>query len=258
MPIDARGPARRAFLGLDFDAMDMPATLAWLRGITPETPFGYIVTPNVDHLVRLDRTQPDPDGELWSAYRDATLNLCDSRIVARLARWRGVDLPVVPGSDLTVRLFADVLRPGDRIAIIGGDTALRDALAERFPHLDLVQHIPPMGLLRDAEAMAAAVVFGRTSGARFLLLAVGSPQQEVIAHRIAQAGGTGCALCIGASLDFIVGRQRRAPRMFQRMGMEWSYRLLSQPGRLWRRYLVEGPRIFRMAAAWRRQEGDAA
>ena len=86
-----------------------------------------------------------------------------------------------------------------------------------------------------------------------MLLAVGSPQQEVLAGRIAAAGGaTGCALCIGASLDFIAGRQRRAPRVVQRLGLEWAHRLASQPGRLWRRYLVDGPRIFRLAHAWQR------
>jgi exopolysaccharide biosynthesis WecB/TagA/CpsF family protein len=249
MPIEERRP----FLGLDFDMRDADATVAWLRAVRADTPFAYVVTPNVDHLVRLDRVDERGEGgALWDAYRRATLILCDSRIVARLAAWRGVALPVVPGSDLTVRLFDEVLAPGDRVAIIGGDTALRADLARRYPDIELVQHIPPMGLMRDPAAMAAAVAFGRDAGARFLLVAVGSPQQEVIAGRIAQGGGAGgCALCIGASLDFIVGRQRRAPRVLQRLGLEWSHRLLSHPGRLWRRYLIEGPRIFRMAARWR-------
>ena len=72
--------------------------------------------------------------------------------------------------------------------------------------------------------------------------------------RIAEAGdATGCGLCIGASLDFITGRQRRAPRVVQRLGLEWAHRLASQPGRLWRRYLVDGPKIFRLARRWHRE-----
>ena len=63
------------------------------------------------------------------------------------------------------------------------------------------------------------------------------------------AGGTG--LCIGASVEFVTGAKRRAPRWMQRLGVEWLHRLLSEPGRLWRRYLVEGPRIFAMAWRWR-------
>ncbi|MBW6526688.1 WecB/TagA/CpsF family glycosyltransferase [Sphingomonas sp. RHCKR7] len=247
------GPTR-GFLGLRFDPLDTDAAVTWLRAARADSPFAYVVTPNVDHIVRLDAAgREEPTGAaLWRAYEGAALTLCDSRVLARLARWCGVTLPVAPGSDLTVRLFDEVARPGDRIAIIGGDSTLLAALRERFAALDIVQHVPPMGLLRDAAALEAAAAFGRDSRARFLLLAVGSPQQEIVAARIAAlAGAGGVALCIGASLDFIVGRQRRAPRLVQRLGLEWAHRLASQPRRLWRRYLVEGPRIFRLARSWR-------
>ncbi|MDR6788451.1 exopolysaccharide biosynthesis WecB/TagA/CpsF family protein [Sphingomonas sp. BE138] len=254
MPIEAAA-LRREFLGIDFDLLDADAAVAWLSRVHAGDAFSYVVTPNVDHVVRLEALgEADALGrELWQAYRAARLVLCDSRVLVRLARVYGVDLPLAPGSDVTVRLFDEVVRPGDRIAIIGGDAALLAALRVRNPALDLVQHVPPMGMLRDPDALAAAVAFARTAAARFVLLAVGSPQQEVLAGRIAAAGGaTGCALCIGASLDFIAGRQRRAPRVVQRLGLEWAHRLASQPGRLWRRYLVDGPRVFRLAHAWQR------
>lgn len=250
MPIDPAAPARRPFVGIDFDPLDTEAAVEWLTQVTADTPFRYVVTPNVDHVVRLEALgEKDAGGaELWRAYRGAALVLCDSRVLARLARVYGITLPVAPGSDLTVRLFAEVAQAGDRIAIIGGDQALLNALQARFARLDFVQHIPPMGMLRNPAALDAAAGFGRDSGARFVLLAVGSPQQELLAARIAAGGGArGCGLCIGASLDFIVGRQRRAPRLVQRLGLEWAHRLVSQPGRLWRRYLVDGPRIFRLA-----------
>lgn len=251
-------PARRSFLNIDFDPLDIDAAVAWLARVGRGDPYRYVVTPNVDHLVRLEASGRDEATarELWQAYHQATLVLCDSRVLARLSRFYGVTLPLAPGSDLTVRLFAEVAQPGDRIAIIGGDAALLKALRTRFTDLDLVQHVPPMGMLRNPAALEAAVAFGREADARFLLIAVGSPQQELLAARIAAAGGaTGCALCIGASLDFIVGRQRRAPRIVQRLGLEWAHRLASQPGRLWRRYLIDGPRIFRMAHVWRRERG---
>jgi N-acetylglucosaminyldiphosphoundecaprenol N-acetyl-beta-D-mannosaminyltransferase len=258
MPIEPR--ARRDFLGLAFDPLDTDAALRWLDSVEPGHCFVYVVTPNVDHLVRLDTLgRADPLGAaLWQAYERATLVLCDSRILARLARWCGVTLPLAPGSDLTARLLDEVARDGDRIALIGGDAPLLAALEQRYPLLRFVQHLPPMGLIRDEAALDAAAAFGRDSAARFLLIAVGSPQQEVVAARIAALGGArGAALCIGASLDFITGRQRRAPVLVQRLGLEWAHRLGSQPRRLWRRYLVEGPRIFRMAARWRRERPGA-
>ena len=96
------------------------------------------------------------------------------------------------------------------------------------------------------------------SRARFTFLAVGSPQQELLAHRVALRAGAGrddaggCALCIGAALRFVVGEEKRAPVIMQKLGLEWSYRLGQDPVRLWRRYLVDGPKIFAMVWRWRR------
>jgi exopolysaccharide biosynthesis WecB/TagA/CpsF family protein len=74
---------------------------------------------------------------------------------------------------------------------------------------------------------------------------VGCPAQELIAGEIGRLGRTrGIALCVGASIDFVIGRRPRAPKWLQRCGLEWAYRLVSEPRRLWRRYLVESPRIF--------------
>ncbi len=181
------------------------------------------------------------------------MRLCDSRIVAGLAALRGVTLPVVPGSDLTVALFAQVARPGDRLCLIGGDAKMHAALRSLRPDLDIAHHVPPMGMLARPDAMAAAAAFVRDARARFTLLAVAMPQQEILALRIKEAGGAvGTGLCIGASLDFLTGRKARAPLWMRRASLEWLHRLGSEPRRLWRRYLVEGPRVFLLAWRWRR------
>ena len=94
MPTD-----RIEFLGVEFDQLTEQQVLDRLRSVTADTPFGYIVTPNVDHIVRLDREAADP--VIDAAYARAELCVCDSRVLALLARLRGVSLPVVTGSDLT-------------------------------------------------------------------------------------------------------------------------------------------------------------
>ncbi|MHA3795194.1 WecB/TagA/CpsF family glycosyltransferase [Sphingomonas sp. YL-JM2C] len=239
------------YLGLRFDQFDEDAVVARLRARTADAPFAYLVTPNVDHVVRLSRL-PD-DAEEWRAYRRAGWLLCDSRILALLASFRGVRLPVVPGSDLTARLFRDLAAPGDRIALIGGREGDLALLARLRPDIAFVQHVPPMGLRDDPAARAAAARFAIDSGARFILIAIGSPQQELIAaEMLDQPDAQGTALCIGASIDFLVGREKRAPRWMRRLALEWLHRLLSDPARLWRRYLVEGPRILWLAWRFRR------
>jgi len=248
-PPDARRSARVDFLGVGFDPLDLDGAVAWLRERRVDDPFAYVATPNVDHLVRANR-EPDLYDPL---YRDAALCLCDSRVVVRLARFHGVELALAPGSDLTRLLFETVAQGGDRVRVVGSDADAVRRLGERYPHV-VLEHCPaPMGLRRDPDALAATAARAAAPGARFVLLAVGAPQQEMVARAAAALpGAEGTALCIGASIDFLTGGQRRAPRAVQRMGMEWAWRLLSDPRRLAKRYLVDGPAVFPMARRWAR------
>lgn len=249
MPIE-RSTTR--FVGVDFTDLNWTDTVAAVRNAAAQPRFTTVVTPNVDHIVRLDRLAGTTLGERYaSAIRDADLCLCDSRILARLAKLRGIVIHVVPGSDLTSAIFARCLVDGERIAIIGGDQHTVTDLAKATRAKDIVQHIPPMGMLDNDEAMDEAARFIRDARCHYILVAVGSPQGEILLHRARQLGAkSGVALSIGASIDFLTGRQKRAPRIVQRLGFEWAFRLLSEPKRLWRRYLVDGPRIF--AIVWRR------
>lgn len=244
------GP-RVDFLDLAFDRLSLDEAGEWLRTRPADAAFAYVVTPNVDHMVRLGERPPaDP---VRAAFEGAALRLCDSRVLQKLAALSGVTLTAVPGSDLTARLFKTIAEAGDRIAIVGGDEALIADLRALYPAPTLLHHAPPMGLRDDERAMAAAAAFVADSRARFALLAVGSPQQELLAHRVATEGrAIGTGLCIGASIEFLVGRKARAPLWMQRAGIEWLHRLASEPRRLGRRYLIEGPRIFAMAWRWRR------
>jgi N-acetylglucosaminyldiphosphoundecaprenol N-acetyl-beta-D-mannosaminyltransferase len=199
-------PIRRSeFLGVRFDTLSVDQVIAHISEVTKDTPYGYVVTPNVDHVVRLH--EDEDQGLLLKNYEDADLCLCDSKILKLLARARGVELPVVSGSDLTVLMFDGVIRPGDRVAVIGGDAELLSALKSRYRKVQFVQHCPPMGLRNDLEARRVAAQFIAQSQARFSFIALGSPQQEMVAAEARMiAGATGMSLCIGAGLDFLAGR----------------------------------------------------
>jgi len=111
-----------------------------------------------------------------------------------------------------------------------------------------------MGLRDNAEAQADVVRFVVATRAHYVFLAVGSPQSELLSLQLASTSGAmGVGLCIGASIAFLTGELRRAPRWMQRLGLEWAHRLLSEPGRLWRRYLIDSPRIFALAAREQRE-----
>jgi len=228
-------------LGLDFADLDLDAAVALLAARPAGAAFAYLVTPNADHLVRLAR-DPARYGPL---YRDAAWRLLDSRVVARLARAMGLAVPpVVPGSDLTARLLAGAIERDEPVAILGGGSATMAALRARHGLTALRHHDPPMGFDADPAALEAALRFLEDAPARFAFLCVGSPRQEVVARALARRGrATGTALCVGASLRFLSGEERRAPRLLQRAGMEWAWRLAQDPRRLARRYLVDDPAI---------------
>jgi N-acetylglucosaminyldiphosphoundecaprenol N-acetyl-beta-D-mannosaminyltransferase len=204
--------------------------------------FGYVVTPNVDHLIRYYE-----DPTFRAQYRAADFILLDSQFAARLVRLlKGVRLPVCTGSDLTAQLLAKVVQPDDRIVIIGGSDEQAHQIASKYGLNNFRHQNPPMGFIKDPAAVEDCLKFIESfSPFRFCFLAVGCPQQETIAEALRARGiAKGLALCVGASLNFITGRERRAPQWMQRMALEWLFRLLQNPRRLARRYLIRGPRIF--------------
>lgn len=231
---------------MPFSGISARDVIRFLETRTVNDPFGYIVTPNVDHIVRNWRS----GGKIVEVYEDADLSLCDSRIVSLIARFARISLPVVTGSDLTAILLDYVVDPNERLTIIGGSPEVVARLAGRYGLRNIRHHNPPMGFIRDEVAILETAQFVERNVSRFILFAVGSPQQELLAHRIKERGlASGICLCVGASLLFLTGDLKRAPEWMQRWRLEWLHRLLQEPKRMWRRYLYDGPRILRIASA---------
>ena len=234
------------FLGLPFQAMktrDAARHIALnARG---GDGFWYVVTPNVDHVVRMER-----EPELEPLYRSSGLILNDSRILELLASWEKMDLPASPGADIVQTLFERELEQDEPVVVIGCTASEITALKARFGLSDVRWHDAPMGLKNNPDAIRAAADFMADNPARFHFLCVGSPQQEMVAMAAYERGGvSGVGLCCGASIDFLTGRTRRAPEWMRKYRLEWLHRLTSEPGRMVKRYLVDGPKIF---GIWRR------
>jgi exopolysaccharide biosynthesis WecB/TagA/CpsF family protein len=204
--------------------------------------YAYVVTPNVDHLIRFC-----DDESFRKLYAEAGFILNDSRLLSRVvAVLKRVQLRVCTGSDLTERLLSHVIKPQDRIVLVGSSPEQASQLTRRFG-LRCLKHIePPMGFIKDSRAVEACLRFVEAqSPFRFCFLAVGSPQQEILAQQLRARGiARGLTLCIGASIDFLTNAERRAPMWMRNAGLEWAFRLLQDPRHLAKRYLVRGPRIF--------------
>ncbi len=241
-----------SFIGINFAQMDIAATVEWVLSAMQGERFQYVVTPNVDHVVKLHSESGQPWHPAFdAAVQAADLRINDSRILQQLARFSGIDLPVVPGSDLTSTLVATGVPAGSIVTLIGGSTDDADWLRRHLHSAKIVQFQPPMGVLHNAAAQQEIVDFIEAERPALTLFAIGAPQSEIVAHQVQQrASAPGVGLCIGASVEFLSGAKRRAPAAMQRVGLEWAFRLLSEPRRMWRRYLVEGPKIFLIWRRW--------
>jgi N-acetylglucosaminyldiphosphoundecaprenol N-acetyl-beta-D-mannosaminyltransferase len=242
------GPRHVWFLNSAFDRIGLETALERITERPASQPFAFVVTPNVDHLVRLGQ-----DRILATLYAQAWLTVCDSRVLELLAFLSGERVQVAPGSDLTAALFDYAIDRDEPVVIIGGDEGVIEGVRARYRLTDVRWHQPPMGLRSSPEAIAECAAFVAANPSRFVFLCVGSPQQEMIAAACLERGDcTGLGMCVGASLDFLSGKARRAPVWMQRTRLEWLHRLAEEPQRMWRRYLVEGPKILKIWWEWRK------
>jgi N-acetylglucosaminyldiphosphoundecaprenol N-acetyl-beta-D-mannosaminyltransferase len=253
--MDAAEPGERWVFGVPFALLDLAGVAAAVAARAPHAPFTYICTPNAVHVVNMDRRDP----RFVAGVEGAWLRICDSRVVQRLARLMfGIQIPVAPGSDLTQILVRDVIAPDDAVTVIGGSPELVDRLQTLYGMRRVALHVPPFGFADDPAQMQACIDFVITHPARYVFLACGAPQSELLGLRIRTHGGaTGLGLCVGASLLFVTGLAKRAPPLWQRSGLEWLHRLIQEPGRMSRR-LVAG-QLPLLTVAWRyRQNPDLA
>ncbi len=248
---DRRAGARHiCFMNAAFDRIGPDLALRRIAERNRWLPFQFVVTPNVDHLVRL------ATGRAREAvlYAEAWLTVCDSRVLELIAQMSGEHVDVAPGSDLTRALFETEIDPDEPVAVIGGTEETISRLSARYGLTDVRWHDAPMGLRDNPAAVAECAEFAARNPARFTFICVGSPQQEMVARAIKDRGDcTGVGLCVGASLEFLTGETARAPQWIQRARLEWLHRLASEPRRLWRRYLVDGPKILLIWRRWRRE-----
>ena len=226
---------------LDIDNYDLNETLHIVKAFGVER-YGYIVTPNVDHIIRHSQ-----DGMFRALYAHASYVLLDSRFLANLLGLvKQQHMRVCLGSDLTAAVLDGVIKPDDVAVLVGGRPEQADQLRKMFKLSALLHIEPPMNLISNPQAVEECLsAIEAASPFRFCFLALGSPQQELIAFRLKERGvARGLSLCIGAAVNFLTGVEKRAPRFMQQLGLEWLYRLLQNPRRLAGRYLVRGPRIF--------------
>ncbi len=238
-------PERVRVLGAMVDNVTLSETLTRVEALVNEGHPSLVITPNVDHLVRLEK-----DPVFAETYRAARLVLADGVPLLWAARFLGTPLKAkVSGSDLFPELCRLAAGKGWPVFFLGGrpGAAARAAevLTARYPGLRVVgTECPAVGFDKKPEENRRLVEAIRSSGARIVFVGLGSPKQELWIHRHQDEYGAPVSIGVGVSFEFVAGMVKRAPAWMQRAGLEWSWRLFMEPKRLWKRYLLDDPVFF--------------
>ena len=227
------------------DAVTFPEALAEIEGLVDRGQGGAVYTPNVDHVVKAESNEA-----FRRAYDDVSLSLGDGMPVVWVSGLLGCRLPErVAGSDLLMPLLELAARRHWKVYLLGGAPGSAEAATKVLTERLGVQVVgwDDCRIASDgSDPGGGSVERARAAKPDLILVGLGPPKQELWIHRGSDALRPAVALGIRAGLDFLAGTYKRAPRWMARIGFEWAYRLAQEPRRLWRRYLVEGPRFVRV------------
>lgn len=205
----------------------------------------YIVTPNVDHIVNLQK-----DHEFKQIYYSASLVLADGVPILWAARF--LRLPIkekISGSDLFTMLCEIATEKGYKFFFLGGKERAAAKAAEvlrvKYPAIQIVGvYCPPFGFENNLEENNKIVDMITVAKPDILFVGVGSPKQEKWIYRHKDEYQVPVSIGVGSAFDFYSGIVKRAPVWMQKTGLEWFWRLMMEPKRLWKRYLIDDPIFF--------------
>lgn len=235
-------------LGYRLEAVDLATAATQVVALARSGGGGLVVTMNVDHAVQLEHP-----GALRDAYESATLRYADGKPIVWLAQLTGRPLPArVAGSDLVPLVLELAEQGGLRVHLVGGSPDVA-AEAERrvllaYPSLQWTGHVSPPRGFELHPALDLGIAQGIADQAPdIVLVCLGAPKQEAWGLRHQEVLASSVLLCVGAAVDFLAGTKPRAPEWMVTAGLEWLFRLVLEPRRLWRRYLVHDRRFLRLA-----------
>lgn len=234
-------------MNTEIDNLTMSEALEAIDKLILENRNAFVVTPNVDHIVQLEK-----GGELCEVYKNANLILADGKPLIWISKWYGTPIKEkISGSDLFPLLCEHAVKRNYRIFFLGAakGVAAKAAknLSKRYPGLQIVgTYSPPMGFEKNTSELLNIEKKIKRVAPHILIVGLGCPKQELFIFHNRERLNVPISLGLGASLDFEAGNIRRAPKWMSDYGFEWLFRIFQDPKRLIKRYLFDDCKIFYM------------
>lgn len=239
--------SRMKFMNTEIDNLTMKETIDEIDKLIKEDKNAYVVTPNVDHIVKLET-----DKELQEVYKDADLILTDGKPLLWISKFYKTPIKEkISGSDLFPLLCEMAAEKGYNMFFLGAGEGVANKAAQnltnKFPKLNIVgTYSPPFGFEKDKKEIEKIINMVNKANTQILIVGLGCPKQEKFIHKYRKELNVPISLGLGASLDFEAGNIKRAPKWMSDNGLEWLYRLSKEPKRMFKRYIVDDVKIFKL------------
>lgn len=244
-------------MNTEIDNLTMDEALVKMDELIQRDKNAYVVTPNVDHIIQLEH-----GGELVEVYKHADLILTDGKPLIWISKWYGTPIKEkISGSDLFPKLCEKAAKKGYTMYFLGAAEGVAAKAAEnlmgKYPGLQVVgTYSPPYGFEKDEAELYKIIQQIKEVSPHILITGLGSPKQELFILHYREELGVPLSLGLGASLDFEAGNVKRAPKWMSDHGLEWLYRIIQEPKRLAKRYLVDDMTIFRLAIKYKKVKSN--
>nr|WP_246535378.1 WecB/TagA/CpsF family glycosyltransferase [Litoribacter alkaliphilus] len=227
-------------MNVEIDNLSLEESLKRLKKVK------FVVTTNIDHLYNL-RENP----AFLKAYKEADMVLCDSKIISAISGFLfNSRLRQIAGSDYFPAACKFYNKdPSFKIFLLGGTTPMHAKKAaanlKKKCKARIVGYFsPPFGFEKNEDEIERIIHLINESGANLIAVGLGSPKQELLISRLRHSSLHNCTfMAIGATIDFQSGLLKRCPRVYTNIGLEWFYRFVQEPRRLFKRYFINGPQI---------------
>lgn len=246
--------ARMKFMNTEVDNLTMDETLNAIDSLIQQNKSAYVVTPNVDHIVQLER-----GGKLVEAYKNADLILTDGKPLIWISQWYKTPIKEkISGSDLFPLLCKMAAEKNYSMFLLGAAEGVANKAAQnliaKYNQLNIVgTYSPPLGFENDEFEMKKIEKLIKNANPHILIVGLGCPKQELFIFQNRQKLGVPISLGLGASIDFEAGNIKRAPKWMTNHGLEWLFRITQDPKRMTKRYFVNDLVIFKLAFKYRRK-----
>jgi len=203
---------------------------------------GVVFTPNIDHIMKLQK-----DRSFHHIYHQADYRVCDSQLLMLASRFLGQPIKEkISGSDLFPAFYKHYQHDEEiKIFLLGGAEGAADKARDNINgkvgrKMIIDSYCPPFGFEKDEAECAKIIQLINNSEATVLAVGVGAPKQEKWINKYkSEFNKIRTFFAIGATIEFEADYKARAPKWMSQAGLEWLYRLMQEPKRLWKRYLLE-------------------